>query len=143
MEFVLTHVYGDRITSEITADPNRPITVTDQTNSSMLSIRSSSVLRYDIARPISVFGAITIKSQPYPSNNSEIHDEVAYGAYCGCDIQYLNLSFVPYVTVPLGSAISHYRSPIAAGMQVSFRLTEENKRQQLKNPCPQMTFTPK
>ncbi|MDD5674781.1 MAG: hypothetical protein PHC61_11495, partial [Chitinivibrionales bacterium] len=110
-ELVLAHLYGDQITAESSAVSGPPLTSTQQISDYVLSVRSSSVIRFDISEPLSVFCAITVKSQPYPTSDANLDHEVAYGIYGGCDLQYLDLSLVPYVTVPLGSSVSHFKSP--------------------------------
>jgi hypothetical protein len=126
-ELVITNLYGNKLFAQVSGTPPDTVTATKRVSTYAPSIRSSSVLRYDCNRPLAPFVALTLKSQPFPTSDSEIDHEVALGLYGGVDVRYRAIAMTPYLTVPLGSTVTHYRSPIAAGLQLSFILNGKNE----------------
>jgi hypothetical protein len=121
-ELVAATVYGDRITAEHTSPSGQILSATDKIATYILAVQSSSILRYEFADPLAAFAAFTLKLQPYPTTDQEIMNEIAYGFFGGVDLRWKLFSLTPWIAVPAGASITDYRSPVSAGMKVSFQL---------------------
>lgn len=119
-ELLLSHFWGDIFWREIEKD-STVRTATERLSFYSLNFRSASVLRYSLLPNLSPFIGLHIKTQPFLTANNEFDSEVAYGGYLGVEWVWKAAGIAPYVIIPGGSTVSHYRSPVSAGILLSLR----------------------
>ena len=119
-ELLLAHYWGDRYWRE-TENGSHVRTATERVSFYSLNFRSASVLRYSLLSNLSPFIGVHIKSQPFLTADNTFDSEVAYGGYLGIECLWKAVGIAPYVVIPGGSTVSHYRSPVSAGILLSLR----------------------
>ena len=120
-EVSLAHIYGDRFWNPTDSTSSIRL-VSEQIEFYTFSIRSNSVLRYDVLPGVTPFIAIEIKTQPYPLASDKLAHEVAYGLYGGLDLFFCPITVSPFIALPLGASHSNFSSPVSAGIHCSFIL---------------------
>lgn len=123
-ELTMTHLYGERISKE-SEYGHQTINFTEEYSNFTFSIRSSSVMRYEIAKFFTPFMGFQIKTQPYPRADDDINHELYYGVYGGFDFSFKNLNVAPFLGYPISSTSSKYTSPMNAGVHMAFTLVNK------------------
>ncbi len=121
-EVGINHLYGDRIWT--VSDSSGTKTATEKLSYYSFMARSCSVLRVQPVNSFSPFIGLELKSQAYPLADDRLVYEVVYGVYGGMDLKAGVFAISPFITIPLGSTSTHFRSPVAIGTQVSLLLRE-------------------
>jgi len=120
-ELTIVHLYGERLWFEVDSDSSKR-TATERLSYYTLSVRNSSVIRYELTDHLAPFLGFQIKSQQFPLADENIDHEVCFGFYGGLDYVYKFLAITPFVAVPAGASISNYKSPVSAGLQLAIIL---------------------
>ncbi|MFW5775646.1 MAG: hypothetical protein ACOCW2_05085 [Chitinivibrionales bacterium] len=123
-EFSLTHIRGSRSVRE-NNDYSDSRSATERVSTHAVSVRSSSVIRFDMIPYVSPFAGFQIKSHHYTNARMKLDYETAYGVYSGLDIHTSMLSVSPFITIPLGAATTGFTSPVAGGVQLSMTLHDD------------------
>jgi hypothetical protein len=124
-EMIFEDLYGDKISVDSGYASNK--TYTEKVNHHLLAFRFFSAARFDVFDNLTPFLGIHIKSQPYPMADDHFGYEVAYGLYGGIDFHQTYFALSPFIAVPLGSSINHYKSPISGGIQLAVNLFPKGK----------------
>jgi hypothetical protein len=124
-ELTAANLYGDRIKDESENGIIGTMTK-EKINVYSLSIRSSSIIRFEVIKNLCPFLGFQIKSQPFFNLYEDIEKEICYGLYGGIDYRLSFLAISPFVAFPMGSTFSHFKSPISAGLHLMMIL--ESKR---------------
>jgi hypothetical protein len=117
-ELTGVHMYGDKLWTEIDTGVIQH-TVSEKLDFYTYSIRSSSIIRYEIFNGFFPFAAFQIKTQPFLLENDNVGMDIFFGIYGGIDYQFRSFAISPFIAVPLGSSMTHYKSPVSAGLQLS------------------------
>jgi hypothetical protein len=117
-EVSVIHLYGERFWGEIESDATVQ-TATEKVSYFTFSVRSSSIVRFEIIRQLAPYIGFQIKTQQFLKADDKIDHEIGYGFFGGIDYRYRFVAVSPFVAVPLGSTVNRYKSPVNAGVQVS------------------------
>ena len=121
-ELLLAHYWGNIYWRETEMD-STVRTATERLSFYSATFRSASVLRYSLLPNLSPFIGLHIKTQPFLTADNTFDSEVAYGGFLAVEWLWKAAGIAPYVVIPGGSTVSHYRSPVSAGILLSLRFT--------------------
>ena len=92
-----------------------------QVRDPQFAFRNSLFARAKLTDEFSIFIGFQLRMMPFSINNEEVDYDVQTGIYGGFGFHIAGPIYLdPYCTLPFRAPLSHHRSPISAGVRVTF-----------------------